>query len=526
MCSTRDIVRARWTIANAFPAFLVHPDTSVTPVFYMIKTEKGADMFIEVKRRSITTASLVIAFLIAVAAPSIFAQSGDMPLTASKEALALFKQGLEKSENLEDAGTLFDQSVQKDQNFAFGHLFAGQNNREFQQNLEKAVKLADKASPGEREWIMAVWEQNNGNAPASLIHLDKLLKLHPGDKRAQIQMAGYYGGTDDVTALRYLNEAVKLDKSFAPAYNSIGYANMSLGRYSDAEAAFKTYIRLIPNNPNPYDSYAEMLMRTGKFDASIKQYNLALTKDPTFIASYRGIGNNYVYKGDYARSREVYQAMYDKSTNEGNRNLALAGISNSWLAEGNTANALDVIAKRSAAAEKEGDVATVLGLSNLSGFICVETGDLSCAAKHFEIAGKLVDDPSLAAEAKENRRYNARLNQVRLLGARGEFDTARAQLEAMRQYASKNQGTNTQFAYNFAAGFIEHKQKNYAKALEHFAKANPLDPFVWYYQAQAAEGAGDSKTASALYRKIVDLNQLDTAAYAIVRPRAIAKLKK
>jgi len=217
-----------------------------------------------------------------------------MPLSASKEAQALFKQGLEKAENLEDPGTLFDQAVQKDPNFALGYLYAGQNNMEFRRNLERAVSLADKASPGEREWILAAQEQNNGNPAGRLAHLEKLMKLHPKDKRVHSAIGQYYRNIgDETTALRYFTESTKLDKKYAPAYNEIGYVNLALGKYADAETAFKTYIKLIPNNPNPYDSYAELLMQTGKFDDSIKQYNMALSKDPTFIVSYRGMGNDY-----------------------------------------------------------------------------------------------------------------------------------------------------------------------------------------------------------------------------------------
>jgi len=54
---------------------------------------------------------------------------------------------------------------------------------------------------------------------------------------------------------------------------------------------------------------------------------------------------------------------------------------------------------------------------------------------------------------------------------------------------------------------------------------NPADPYVWYYQAAAFQGAGDTKSAMELYRRIVALNRLDTAGYAIVRPLAMAKLK-
>jgi tetratricopeptide (TPR) repeat protein len=483
-------------------------------------------MIIEKIRRSLLAASMMMFFIIAAVVPAVFAQSGDMPLTASKEALTLFNRGLEKSENLEDAGTLFDQAIQKDPNFAFGYLFAGQNNLEAQQNLEKAVSLADKASPGEREWILAAQDQNNGNQAGQLTHLEKLLKLYPRDKRVHSLMGQYYRNIgDESSALQHFSESIKIDKKYAPAYNNIGYSNMALGKYADAEAAFQSYIKLIPNNPNPYDSYAELLMKNGKYDESIKQYNMALTKDPTFIASYRGMGNDYAYKGDYAKARATYQMMYDKATNDGNRNQALSSTMNAWIAEGNIEKALEVNDQRIALAEKIGDVQTIWNLHNLAGFINVESGNLDAAAKHYEMASKLASDSSLAAAQAGNRRFNAGLQQSRYLASRGQFDEARTELEAARG-AVATRNVNQERNLNAAAGYLELKQKNYAKASEFFAKANPDDPFIWYYRAVSLEGAGDTKTAAGLYRKIADWNGLDTTGYAFVRSRAMAKLQK
>src|SRR5215210_3006173 len=78
-----------------------------------VATLKEMKMIIEKTSRGLLTASMMMFFIIAAAVPAVFAQSGDMPLTASKEALALFRQGLEKAENLEDPGTFFDRAVQK-----------------------------------------------------------------------------------------------------------------------------------------------------------------------------------------------------------------------------------------------------------------------------------------------------------------------------------------------------------------------------------------------------------------------------
>ncbi len=484
-------------------------------------------MFTKISNRGLRSAHLVAALLFAAFAPAAFAQSGDMPLTGSKEAVALFKQGMEKAENLEDPGTLFDQAIQKDPNFAFGYLFAGQNNVEFRRNLEKVVSLADKVSPGEREWILAVKEQNDGNPAGRLAHLEKLMKMHPKDKHVLTEMGQYYNGIGDTTtALRYFKESTMVDKKYAPAYNNIGYAYMAQSKYPEAEAAFKTYITLIPNNPNPYDSYAEMLMKTGKFDDSIKQYNMALSKDPTFIASYRGLGNDYGYKGDYAKAREMYQQMYDKAPNDGFRDQALSSMMNSYIAEGNLPKAMEVNEQRIALAEKAGDVQTMLDLRNLAGFIYVENGDLDAAAKQYDMAAKLASDPSLPAATAGNRSFATSLQQARYLAARGEFDAARAELDKARSHVATTKNPNQERNLNMAAGYVELKQKNYAKANEFLAKANPNDPMVWYYRAAASEGVGDGKTALDLYKKIGDWNQLDTAGYALIRTKSMAKSKE
>jgi tetratricopeptide (TPR) repeat protein len=473
----------------------------------------------------VRTAALTVLFLLLISTPVvIFAQTTEMPLTASKDALALFLQGRDKIENLEDPGTLFEQAIQKDPNFAMAYLFAGRTNKEFRTNLEKAVSLADKVSAGEREWILASDKQSAGDLAGRQAHLEQLLKLHPADKRAHSQMGFYYRAIgDDATALRHFTEATKLDKNYAPAYNNIGYSNMSLGRYADAERAFKTYIKLIPKNPNPYDSYAELLMKIGKYDESIKQYNKALTVDPTFVNSYRGIGNNYAYKGDFARARESYQRMFDKAPDDSLRDLALLSVVNSYVAEGKMDKALEINEQRRAMAEKAGDNQVLIGVHTVGGFILLESGKLDDAAKQFEKADELRQDPAVSATVRETRRFGGMQNRARLLIARQEFEAANTQLEEIGQYLASRKNTNQEKGYNLTAGVLDLGQKNYAKALEHFAKADTSDPYVWYYQALAQEGTGNTKSASALYRQVVGWNQLDDTGYALVRSRAVAR---
>jgi tetratricopeptide (TPR) repeat protein len=480
-------------------------------------------MIKDTTRRDLFTAVLAILFMAAAMVPAAFGQRGEMPLSASKEAQKLFKQGLEKADNLESPGTLFDQAVQKDPSFAFGYLFAGQTNVEFQRNFDKAVALADKASPAEREWILSVASQNTGDEAAALTHLQNLEKLAPRDKRVLMQIGNYYRNLgDNANALKYFKSASNVDKKYAPPYNIIGYTYLARGDFTNAEKAFKTYISLIPNNPNPYDSYAEMLLNSGKFDASIKQYSTALSKDPTFYNSYEGMGNAYEYQGDYSKARETYQMMFDKSNTEALKAQALASMTNSFVSEGRIEKAFEVIDRRIAIAQAADDLQTVLGLHNLAALIATESGDFEAAAKHLEMAETLMKDPSLPPANAANRTFNASVGRARLLIAKGDTAGAKTEIDWMSG-AAKNIGQLR--AYNFLAGVAASKSGNYSMASEFFAKANQADPFVWYYQATALEAAGDSAGARRLFRKVASLNQLDTAGYAIVRPRAIAKLK-
>ena len=95
-----------------------------------------------------------------------------------------------------------------------------------------------------------------------------------------------------------------------------------MGQYPEAEQAFKKYIELIPGDPNPYDSYAELLMKTGRFEESIKNYEKALSVDPNFIASYIGIGNNHVFMG---KPEEARKSLRQAGGGRAQRRRAAAG---------------------------------------------------------------------------------------------------------------------------------------------------------------------------------------------------------
>lgn len=127
-------------------------------------------------RSGLSLACLTVLLLTTLCVAGAYSQK-EMKLTGSKAAVAQFVAARQKAENLEDTGSLFDQVVVSDPTFAFAYLFAGQTNPEAQQALEKAVSLADKVSPAEREWILAARDANNGDNAGQLSHLRSLVTL-------------------------------------------------------------------------------------------------------------------------------------------------------------------------------------------------------------------------------------------------------------------------------------------------------------------------------------------------------------
>src|SRR5947199_1557335 len=66
------------------------------------------------------------------------------------------------------------------------------------------------------------------------------------------------------------------------------------------------YVELLPHEPNPQDSYAEILRMAGRYDEALEHYRLALRIDPNFHSSQIGIADTYTLMGPQARARREY----------------------------------------------------------------------------------------------------------------------------------------------------------------------------------------------------------------------------
>ena len=461
-----------------------------------------------------------------VLAPSLgLAQQKQLSVTTSSpEARTLYQKALDFAENVESgsARPLLDQAIQKDPEFAMAYAlraFTGGGFNVARQSREKAFSLIDKVSPGERHWIMAAQAQADGDVPKMKEHLVELLKLHPDD-----QHAAYFAGNatrlvNDTEALEHFRRATTIDPKFAAPYNQIGYIQLRRGDFAGAEKALEQYIANRPDSANPYDSYAELLLRMGRYDESIAQYEKALTKSPGFSGSLMGIGHNNVFKGDYAKARASYKRLSD-SGSAPDKASGLYWTAVSFVHEGKQAEALQALEQQRefAIAEKLTPVAMNAHLDQA--WLLSESGKASDAVAHIDKVEAMIDDAPFTDRTKANWHRQVQLARALTAAQAKDFATAGSTMERARTALTPDLPTAAIENYESTMGVIDVLQGKYDAALPHLKLADPEDPYAMFYQAEALRLKGDIAAAAAMYKKVATANQ-NGLGYALVRSRAM-----
>lgn len=468
----------------------------------------------------------IVLFVLCAFPSQLWAQNKEIPITtSSKEALDYFLQGRDKLENFENTAAvqLFEKAIAADTNFAMAYLYrslAGGGLEVRMSNLEEATARAKLVSEGEQNYIAMVQASYAGNNHQQKEYLDKLITDFPFDKRIRLDAGNYYYNNNDYpNALTQYSKSAELDALYAPAYNMIGYTQSKLDNYDEAANNFRNYIKLNPKSPNGYDSYAELLLTMGMYDKSIEQYNKALEFDPDFSFSLVGLGNNYVFMGDYDTARKYYQQYYDNAPTPVARYNALNLEAVSYIHEGKIEKALMVYHQYCDQAQKENDAYhQIMGLAS-QGLIYNECGNPQEGMKHYDEAIELLWKSEMNDMVKENLMNTSKLWHLYALGANGEFKKAETDEKVCMQEAKIRNNPQEMAFLNSVCGYLDFKKGKIDEALKHFSKADPEDPMSLYYSALCHQNKGDIPNANRLYQKISTSN-VNSLNLALVRNKA------
>src|SRR6202046_4829529 len=113
------------------------------------------------------------------------------------------------------------------------------------------------------------------------------------------QGAFEHGGVILVRLLKY-------DPHYYPATNNLAYCYALNGQAQLAPPLMDQYVAALPNEPNPQDSYGEIMRMLGDYPAALEHYNNALKIKPQFNASQVGVASTYALMGDETKARAQY----------------------------------------------------------------------------------------------------------------------------------------------------------------------------------------------------------------------------
>lgn len=473
------------------------------------------------------TAALAAAGAATASMPAAGAK-GKIPITTSSEAArASYLEARSLAERLraQEARPIFEKAVAADPGFALGWLgLANAQNsaKEFFAKLERAVALAEQASAGERLMIRGAQAGSIGDNAGQVRIYGELVDLFPEDERALVLLGNtHFAAQRYPQAIALYERAAKVAPAFSQTYNQLGYSYRFLGRFEEAERAFVKYTEVLPDDPNPWDSLAELQMKRGRFDDAIANYRKALVVRPDFFNSNLGIATCLDLQGKGTVARAELDAMYDRAKDDGQRRAALFAKTVSWAHEGNLPAARAEMEKQLAIAARNQDALGMAGDQVAMGNLALAAGDPAAAEKHYATALETVLAATTVAEAnKENQRRLAMFNRAKVALARNDLAAAKRESQALSA-AVANLGNPGQVRLaHEIAGRIALAEKRWDDAIAELGQASPLDPYVRFRLAQAHAGKGtpaDSAKAKELATGARNDNTLVNLNLALVR---------
>ena len=482
-----------------------------------------------IHNQKLIRANRLIIMLVAICLPVIVAaQQSMMPITTSSdEARSLFMEARDKFVNADRDGAaiLLKKAMKLDPDFAMAQLhyaFSVPSADAYYRNFSKALSLIDQISKAEKDFILYFdcWAKEDTLRQRQ--YLDELLTLYPTDKWILL-LAGSSYLTSLEPAMIYYNKALKLDPDFAPAYYEMALKQMGNGQLDQAEQNIKMYIKLLPDHPNPYYSYALLLRKMGKTAEALEQFKLASKKDRNFISSLREAGHLYCLKGDFENAYKMYQKYEDNARLSERKTNAMYWQAVAYVYEGNMPKVLAIYDRYQKFAERE-DLGAfrVYSFSDL-GDIYTEMGQPAEGMKYYKKAIALIGQVDLSDQMRQEFDLEALRWQATELIVQGEFDKAEQLLKKYElaladcQYPASNRPlTATRARLAMAKG-------DFDAALQLFDESKMMDPIIAHMQAEIYAKKGETEKADAIYQKIANWGQ-NSMKLALVMPRVREKL--
>ena len=479
-------------------------------------------------------ATVLLMVLFSVVVPWDFAgRASTIPITTrSNQARQYFLKGRDLAERLREreACEYLEKAVAEDPQFAYACLWLSRLHPSIKTRLNfliRAEELSGSVSEGERLLILGARAYSNREPLEELGLMKQLVEAYPKDARAHNEFGNtLYWQKEWTAAIEQYLIAVKIDPSFSQPYNGLGYCYRFIGDLITAENCFLKYLHLLPDDPNPYDSYADLLSEMGRHDEAITIYRKAVEIRPDFVSAHLGIAWNHCVLGDYSKAIDQLSELYNASSDDDRRRRALFGMAATYADQGDFDRASSSFESASEITRKTSDQPALSKELRQLGLILLEAGLPDDASRAFSASLQAIED---APGAPKTVIENAQLDHMRSTAlvwlTRGDQS---ASLDLARRYLEiANTGPDprrVQQAHQ-TLGLIELASGNLSRAIDELNLSDVSEAYTQYHLARAYEAAGNLGQALKYYRLASTYDQFNSLTQAFVRKRAKARVE-
>jgi tetratricopeptide (TPR) repeat protein len=424
-------------------------------------------------------ARFIIALLVAAAVTAAYPQTTaktagngkhqKFPVTTSSAAAArYFETGMVHYENHRWNFALRDwrEAVALDPNFALAYTwicFTTTDPAEESHARAKAKAALSAITPAEQSMVRWMAGVHENNYVEGIQAMNDVAQLYPHDKRLNFLIGYWLYKLDEYERSKMFTlKALADDPAYATAYNQMGYLYSRSREYDKAIEAMAKYVSLLPNEPNPHDSYGEMLRLSGRFEDALEQYRIALKMDPTFYISQKELGETYAVMGQEERARTEYDKAIHEAPGNGIKAEYMQKSAMTYLRDQKYDDADKAYHQ---AAESAHAMGQWVWEARAYRIMAMYQTDHDAAAKELDQAESVLAANKDAVAKSDLDEERARILRVRVEHAVARKDQAAAQKLLAELEKMANSGSiSIQRTYSGAAGTLLLSQKKYRDA--------------------------------------------------------------
>jgi tetratricopeptide (TPR) repeat protein len=449
--------------------------------------------------------------------------------THSATAQRAYEMGMVQREDrlfVDEGLAFFRQAVKADPQFALGHAalaYFTSDPKEEQRESALAEKFIANASPDERLLIRWMNGTKNGELVPAISAMNDLLAKYPRDERLANMAAEWLcanqGAFDHGEEI--LVRLLKDDPRYFPAMNNLAYCYALSGQTQLAPPLMDRYVAAMPNEPNPQDSYGEIMRMQSNYPAALDHYQKALQINPKFNPSQVGIASTYALMGDETRARAEYLTAV-KGTKERSTQLNYRILwAMTFYRENQLHRARQEMVKLAAEAHLEG---LPVQDAEIHRSMALFNPDPAGALKDLDAARAVLSEShSMLPGDKEIELASILQTRAFVAAGAGETAVAQAALKPLNTMAQTSRSTPIQESYHSANGAVLYAQGDYAGAIPELEEdaENPLSlRLLAEAQTKAGQTADAQKTLVTL--AAISDERVETA-FAAPQARALLK---